>query len=231
MIRLLVSVRDVAETQAAVAGGADIIDVKEPDRGALGAASPAVWQAVAACCHESRPLSLALGELTDIRPMIGSRVPATAQHAKLGLHGCRRIDDWSRQWHQHLASLPIGVAPVAVAYADWREADAPLPADVLQHACRAQCGMLLLDTWTKDGRTLLDWITPTDLQRFIATAHQARLQVAIAGSIDNRSIRQILPMKPDVIAVRTAACAGGRQGVVDTKRVSDLARLVHAESE
>ena len=46
MTRLLVSVRSAAEAEAALLGGADVIDVKEPDRGPLGRADDAVIAAV-----------------------------------------------------------------------------------------------------------------------------------------------------------------------------------------
>ena len=42
MTRLLVSVRSAAEAEAALSGGASVIDVKEPTRGALGRADDAV---------------------------------------------------------------------------------------------------------------------------------------------------------------------------------------------
>src|SRR5262249_6225382 len=42
MPRLLVSVRDVREAEAALAGGADLIDIKEPAHGPLGRADDAV---------------------------------------------------------------------------------------------------------------------------------------------------------------------------------------------
>jgi hypothetical protein len=75
MTRLLVSVRNAWEAGEALAGGADLIDVKEPRRGSLGAASPATWLDVrqalsrAALKEEpqtgSVPLSAALGELLE----------------------------------------------------------------------------------------------------------------------------------------------------------------------
>src|SRR4051812_47948913 len=42
VMELLVSVRSAKEVEAALAGGADIIDAKEPSRGSLGAVSPKV---------------------------------------------------------------------------------------------------------------------------------------------------------------------------------------------
>src|SRR5207244_7336185 len=46
MTGLLVSVRSAAEAETALAGGADVVDVKEPRRGALGPADPSVWKQV-----------------------------------------------------------------------------------------------------------------------------------------------------------------------------------------
>ncbi|MDP7303223.1 MAG: (5-formylfuran-3-yl)methyl phosphate synthase, partial [Pirellulaceae bacterium] len=65
MTELLVSVRDANEAQQALAGGADVIDVKEPARGALGAADPEVWHHVRRAIPLDVRLSVALGELTD----------------------------------------------------------------------------------------------------------------------------------------------------------------------
>ena len=47
-MRLLVSVRAAAEVAPALAGGADIIDAKEPARGSLGAVSPTRLREIAA---------------------------------------------------------------------------------------------------------------------------------------------------------------------------------------
>ena len=69
MTQLLVSVRNVDEAISAVEGGADIIDVKDPDRGSLGSAAPevilAVAHAVSRIYGAKPPLSLALGELQE----------------------------------------------------------------------------------------------------------------------------------------------------------------------
>src|SRR5438067_2429694 len=60
-MRLLVSVADAAEARAALAGGADIIDAKEPRHGALGAVAPDVLRAIRNAVAVRRPVSAALG--------------------------------------------------------------------------------------------------------------------------------------------------------------------------
>lgn len=45
-MRLLVSVRDAGEARAALAGGAEIVDAKDPARGSIGAVSPEALQGI-----------------------------------------------------------------------------------------------------------------------------------------------------------------------------------------
>src|SRR3954452_14348343 len=63
---LLVSVRSAAEALSALAGGADVIDVKEPDRGSLGAADEETISAIVRAVDGRAPVSAALGELVDL---------------------------------------------------------------------------------------------------------------------------------------------------------------------
>ena len=62
---LLVSVRSDGEAIEAIAGGATIIDVKEPLHGSLGCASPDVIARVAGVVGQDRPWTMACGELRD----------------------------------------------------------------------------------------------------------------------------------------------------------------------
>src|SRR5262249_22526798 len=116
---------------------------------------------------------------------------------------------------------------VAVAYADWRRADSPCPEDVCALACSHACGAFLLDTWSKDGTTLLDWLTPSEIDRLCQTCRKAAVRVALAGSLDAAQIRLLGASQPDWFAVRGAACAGGRrEHAIDSAAVRRLAKLV-----
>src|SRR5919109_5256082 len=87
---LLVSVRSGEEVPTALAGGADIIDAKEPARGSLGAVDPEVLSAVAAQTPRSVPLSVALGDFAaeeEVRRAVSAvRLPKrdAAVYFKLG---------------------------------------------------------------------------------------------------------------------------------------------------
>jgi len=62
---LLISVRSASEVETAITGGADIIDAKEPTRGALGPVSESELKAIANAVAGRKPFSAALGELKD----------------------------------------------------------------------------------------------------------------------------------------------------------------------
>src|SRR5207253_9144383 len=64
-MRLLVSVRGPVEACAALAGGADVIDAKDPACGALGAVSAERLAAIRRAVGAARPVSAALGDARD----------------------------------------------------------------------------------------------------------------------------------------------------------------------
>src|SRR5262245_43921805 len=118
MTGLLVSVRSAAEAEIALAGGADVIDIKEPDRGALGAADPAVWQAVLRVVNGRAITSAALGELhTDNIAQLVSHASGF-NFAKIGLSAWRSDPHSAAQWHRTRSALPTTVRAVPVMYAD-----------------------------------------------------------------------------------------------------------------
>ncbi|HZT83481.1 MAG TPA: (5-formylfuran-3-yl)methyl phosphate synthase [Gemmataceae bacterium] len=228
MTGLLVSVRSAAEAAAALAGGADLIDVKEPARGPLGRADDEVIGEVARLVAGRRPVSVAMGELRAAAISPAGINPA-ARLAKWGLAGCGRHS----RWRERLIGAAAGLAgtscqPVAVAYADWRLAGSPEPAEVCAFACDRRFGAFLLDTFTKDGRTLLDFLGSDALRSLRDQCRAAGVRIALAGSLGADEISFLLPLAPDWFAVRGAACAGGRQGQVSVERVRRLAELVTA---
>src|SRR4051794_5358072 len=88
-MQLLVSVRSAEEAEAALAGGAGLIDVKEPARGSLGAADPTVIAEVLHAVGGRAPVSAALGELLDA-PMELPR--SELSFVKWGLSGAQGKD-------------------------------------------------------------------------------------------------------------------------------------------
>lgn len=223
MARLLVSVRSETEARAAIDGGAAIIDVKEPSRGSLGMAPIDVWRRVRRALPPSAILSVALGELTEWTGAdLSSESWAGLRYRKIGLAG---VDaDWRDRWADLRRQLDHGPRPgwVAVAYLDWESARAPEPRSVIDEAATIDdCEGVLLDTWDKSRRVEFDPAWRSWIDRVKASGRFA----ALAGSLDEATIRLLRPMNPDIFAVRGAACEGGeRNGTVDPGRVARLVR-------
>lgn len=225
---LLVSVRDAAEADAALAGGAAIIDVKEPRRGSLGAADAEAIVAVAGVVGQRVPWTMACGELSEMEFEVASKprehllvrvlqrldgrgVPPAA--VKVGFGGAAGTP-WERRGADLFAALPAGPERVAVAYADWERAAAPDPAAVIAAAGRFGCTTLLVDTFDKSSAGMFGCCPREAPAEWVAAARVAGLQVAIAGKIAMEEIPRAWSLGADVVAVRSAVCFNGRQGAV-----------------
>jgi uncharacterized protein (UPF0264 family) len=233
MAKLLVSVRSADEAEVALEGGADIIDVKEPLHGSLGWAGGRAILHILKTVRGRVPVSAALGELFlsgGHKPRERNGLPTAS---RLPLNFVKwGLADAGLNWQQTLVSAATfwiqdrKCHPVAVAYADWRECRSPSPLDILDFVQKNRWGVLLLDTFHKDGRTLLDWMPHKEIGEICLCCKQERILIALAGSLSRREISLLLPLQPDVFAVRGAVCRGrDRVATVDSglvRRVADL---------
>jgi (5-formylfuran-3-yl)methyl phosphate synthase len=228
--QLLVSVRSADEARAALAGGASIIDVKEPDHGSLGLAPWTVWRDVHTAVSTAAPISVALGELPD---WLAPDCPVPPSHAWPGISFCKlglagTDVRWQGGWRAVRSRLDHESGPpwIAVIYADWQGARAPEPDCILEEviSCDHIVGVLV-DTWDKTRAIELDerWVSHS------ARVRQAGKLVAMAGGLDCRSIATLGRIAPDIVAVRGAACVdGNRRSAIDSGRVAELSPIVRA---
>jgi (5-formylfuran-3-yl)methyl phosphate synthase len=218
---LLVSVRSVDEVEAALAGGADLIDVKEPAKGPLAPAEAEVVAAVIARVKGRMPVSAALGEwspnaITDAHWHLELKL----NYVKWGLAGYSPRPGWGEDLLDTRRELPVGMEMVAVAYADWERAKSVPVAEMVRFAKRFRFKAFLLDTWGKDGKTLLDFTTPAEVAELVESLKRVETTVAIGGSLRPEHAKQLKAAAPDYYAVRSSVCAAGkRDGVIDAARV------------
>lgn len=239
-MRLLVSVRSAEEAREAVAGGADIVDAKEPAHGALGAVEPAVLQAIAAVVPAEMPLSLALGDchrpeegVASVRAAIELLGPARAErYLKLGFHGVTDPEVLDEIVGAAVAAAAgSGFGIVAAAYADHAVTGGPALETVTAAAARHRAAGVLVDTWGKDGGSLLDRIEADALRQWAARARSLGLLTAVAGSLTLESVAQVVDSGADVVGVRGAACDGGRGGVLRAERVAALRAAIASPAQ
>jgi (5-formylfuran-3-yl)methyl phosphate synthase len=234
-MRLLVSVRSASEVGAALAGGADIIDAKEPRHGSLGAVSRRTLATIMQSIPPECPLSIALGDLTtqaEIERSISSlELPAreAPTYLKLGFAAVPSPTVVERLLRAALAAAAEHrSAPkvIAVAYADSPAAGTVSPEEIHEAALGSDCSGVLLDTYGKTGSDLFSWITQADLAKWISDLRTDGLLAAVAGGLGIQQMAQACVPLPDVIGVRGAACEGGRNGTVSSCRVAALRGLM-----
>jgi uncharacterized protein (UPF0264 family) len=218
---LLISVRSADEVKAALDGGADLIDVKEPARGSLGIAEAEVVGAVIKAVKGKVPVSAALGEFSsNLLTEAHWHMELKLDYVKWGLAGYTASVGWGEDLLETRRQLPAGMEAVCVAYADWERAKSVPPAELVKFAKRFRWRAFLLDTCVKDSKTLLNFMKPPEVTELVEGLRRGGVKVAIGGSLAPEQLKQLKDVNPNWYAVRGSACAGGkRDGTIDLGRV------------
>lgn len=225
---------DASEVAAAVAGGADIVDVKDPAGGPLGAPAPHMIHAVRAAVFPPRLVSAALGDAAEFSDTLAAVARGAAMcgvdFVKVGLVGqSHRAGALLRAVVEAAGEARSDTRVVAVAYADAEQVGAVSPFSVPALAAAAGAHVVMLDTAIKNGNSLLAHLQEPSLSRFIAAARDAGLWVGLAGSLGAAEIERVRELEPDVVGVRGSACRGGRVGRVDAALVKRLRQAIRRQ--
>lgn len=224
-MRLLVSVRSVAEALLAASAGADFIDCKEPQAGALGALAPTTTRAVVAALrerHPGRPVSATIGDLlaADGQEAVLERVVATAacgvDYVKVGIApgGVRLLDA--------LAGCHAALVPVFIA-------DHGLDDALIARACAAPFPALMLDTADKRRGSLFDVQGEATLRRFVLQVRAAGKLSGLAGALRAAHLPALARLAPDFAGFRSAVCDGPRTGALSAARLHALRAALQVE--
>ncbi|KUO65948.1 MAG: hypothetical protein APF84_01425 [Gracilibacter sp. BRH_c7a] len=234
--KLLVSVVSPTETLAALEGEADIIDLKNPLEGALGAPSPEIIAQVAAELKGKKPFSIALGEFP--------RTPSAAALAALGSAlfkpGYLKIafipDSLGQEIIKTLGLIKksLNYSPnktqtsiVSVVYADLLKDASWNLSEFISFTQVSGAEGCLIDTWEKNGRSLLEYLDGEVLTQFVDNCHKNGLFCGLAGSLKEVDIFSICKLKPDIIGVRSVVCQGDRiNGRLSAQKVKEIKEVI-----
>ena len=211
MSRFLASVRSAAEAALTLAGGADIIDAKEPAAGALGRVSPAVLRAIVAGVAGRVPVSATIGDV-ELRPE--TVCAAVARTSDDGVD-IVKIGVFPGDLDGTLSALrPMtakGIRLVAVLFAD----RAPDLVGIPARCAEAGFYGVMLDTAGKSSGPLTAHQHREALAGFVARARSLGLVSGLAGSLRLADIPGLASLGADYLGFRSALTAGERQGDLD----------------
>jgi uncharacterized protein (UPF0264 family) len=220
MTRLLVSARDADEAFAAVRAGADLIDLKDPSRGALGGLEPAHIEQITAALraeHPTVPVSATIGdvpahEVTAILRRVEAVAACAVDYVKVGIppgQGAAAL----------LRALRVCAAPVVPVLLADEGIDFSL---VHEATCGESFPALMLDTEDKRGGRLLQRVAAESLARFIKEVRHSGRLAGLAGALRAEDVQSLLILAPDIAGFRSAVCAGHRAGPLEPARVREL---------
>src|SRR5207245_11012881 len=72
-----------------------------------------------------------------------------------------------------------------------------------------QCDGLLIDTLTKDGRNLFDFMSEAELREVVIQGKQAGMSTALSGHLQIDDLDELARINPDIVGVRGAVCSTG----------------------
>ena len=210
MTRLLASVRDPREAELAMRGGADWIDIKDPDAGALGAARDEVIVDIIRAVAQRHPVSATIGDSWDDPVLIADQV---AHFSAFGLDYIKigvRARNMRRELHAAVRAACTNRVPIiAVCMAE----AAPAASDLAALAAAGVAGVML-DTAEKSGPGLTVLHDRLHLAAFVAEARALGLLSGLAGQLRVGDIPAVYAAGADYLGFRGALCAGQRTDAI-----------------
>ncbi len=233
-MKLLISPKDEEEALEAIKGGADIIDVKNPKEGSLGANFPWVIKRIKEITPEDREVSAAIGDFQNIPgtaslAALGAAVSG-ADYVKIGLYGLNSEDDAIKLAGSVVKSVKgynNKIRVVVAGYADFYRINSISPILIPKIGKKSGADFVMLDTAIKDDKKLFDHMSINKLENFVKDSHKYGISAALGGSLSESDVVPLCRIGVDVIGIRGAACDGNDRfdGRIRAERVKKLKKI------
>jgi uncharacterized protein (UPF0264 family) len=228
-MKLLVSPINREEAIIASQGGADIIDVKNPKEGSLGANFPWIIRDVKEVVNGRQPISATIGDF-NYKPGTASlaalgAAAAGADYIKVGLYDIQteaQALDLLTKVTRAVKDYDSTKRVVASGYSDYTRINSISPFLLPAVAAEAEVDVVMVDTAIKDGKSTFEFMDGNELKKFTNLAHEYGLENAIAGSLKFDDLPVLERIGPDIIGVRGMVCGGDRSTAIRQELVEKL---------
>lgn len=224
--QMLASVVSPNEADIVLSAGVEIVDLKNPAEGALGALPLEVVRAVVDMVDHRAMVSATIGDqpmepallVSKTKEMLNTGVDVV----KIGFFG-ELSHEACLQALQELAEQ--GAKLIAVLFADMSP-----NLTLLNKISAAGFYGVMLDTAKKDGRHLLDHCSLEMLKAFVFKANSLGLQAGLAGALARDHVQVLLDIKPSYLGFRSALCdQSKRTATLNPRQVSELVKLMRGQ--
>ncbi|WFP51660.1 (5-formylfuran-3-yl)methyl phosphate synthase [Methylomonas sp. EFPC3] len=215
MTGMLASVNSLEEARLVLQAAVDIIDLKQPEQGALGALPVAAVTEIVNALPQAR-ISATIGDLPmrpeQILPAVRNMAATGVDYVKIGFFP---DGDWLACVDALQAVAAEDIALIAVLFADTRP-DFGMIAELRRAGFRG----VMLDTMDKRCGSLTQLLSGAELDAFVAAARAQGMLTGLAGSLRLEDVPDLLELAPDYLGFRGALCQEHRR----TAQL-DLARI------
>jgi|YelNatPaOPRAMG01_1025707.scaffolds.fasta_scaffold37928_2 uncharacterized protein (UPF0264 family) len=234
-MKLLVSVTDEIEALEALKGGCDILDVKNPSEGALGAAHPTLIRKIVEIVEGKVEVSATIGDLPNLPGTASLAALGAASlgvnYVKAGLYDVKNFDEalkmasWivkaAKEFYSKLKIIICG-------YADHAFLGSLNPLNLPIIAEKAEADGILIDIKNKSSKNLFYYLSFEELRSLVKEAHEYGLTVALAGSLGLNDVEKVKRLEADIIGVRRSICdtTNWLNGRVKSEKVKSLFEVV-----
>jgi dihydroneopterin aldolase len=223
---LLASVTGSREAELAIAHGADIVDLKDPARGALGALEPSVVRDAVRAIAGRRPASAVIGDLPMEPDVVAAAVETMAatgvDYIKVGLFAGSQREDCVRA----LVGCARRTKIVGVMFIDCEPDN-----ELIGLMAESGFAGAMMDTARKDRRRLLDHADPAAIGDFVRGCRSHGLLTGLAGSLEAADVPRLLLLAPDYLGFRGALCdRHDRRAGLDPAALSLIRGLIPYDS-
>ena len=231
---LMVSVQDVDEALEAEQGGADVVDVKNLQEALVGSGHPSIVRQVRGIIPVEKHVSVTLGVVPNQPGTVAMAVYAAAHLDATSVKvGFQRGDydtavDVLRQARRALEGFNTKLIGSVFADNELYE-DGLDPHCMVQLAKDGECDGFLIDTLTKDGRNLFDFMPEPVLRDIVLRGKEMGMSTALSGHLKVSDLDELARINPDIVGVRGAVCSNGDRGravaweaVAEFKRQLDM---------
>ncbi len=224
----------VNQTEAieCIKGGADILDVKNPKEGALGANFPHVIREIKQVTPKNLELSATIGDMPNLPGTASLAALGTAasgvDYVKVGLLGAKTAQEATTLMIEVVRAVKDynqNIKTIASGYADYKTVGCISPLELPEVAYNSKADGVLVDVKTKNKTSnLFTFLDDSQLKQFVESAHNYNLLAALAGSLCTKDIQRVNLTGADIIGVRGAVCENKDRvsGRLESQKVAEL---------
>jgi hypothetical protein len=230
-MRLLISIVNIKELRKIIDVGCDIVDIKNPAEGSLGANHPNIIKKVIQMINGRYEVSGTIGDLPYLPGTASLAALGMAQlgvdYVKAGLYGVRDYGEALKMLRWIVEAVKNGLSKtrvIACAYADYKFINSINPGMLPDIAYEAGADGVLIDLKKKSDKKVFSYIDDETLRRIARRCHNNGLTIALSGSLDIGDVDRLVDLDIDIMGVRRGVCSerSWLRGEIDPEKVRHL---------